>query len=178
MPRSVESPIVRHAAAADLDCLPVIERSAAEAFRGAGVSLSADAPVSSAEDWRGALRAGTLWVAEGDAGRIVGFLAGRRINRVLHIDEMDVAFDHQRRGFGRALLDAAIDWARKAALKEITLTTFRELAFNRHFYESAGFVEVGPSEMSKRMAGIMAREAEYGLDPPQRCAMVLRLKRR
>jgi ribosomal protein S18 acetylase RimI-like enzyme len=97
---------------------------------------------------------------------------------VLHIDEMDVAFEHQRRGFGRALLDAAIDWARKAGLKEVTLTTFRELAFNRHFYRSAGFVEVGPGEMSKRMAGIMAREAEYGLDPQQRCALVLRLDAR
>jgi GNAT superfamily N-acetyltransferase len=178
MPRSVQSPIVRHAAAADLDRLPAIERSAAEAFRGAGVSLDADAPVSAAEAWRGALRAGTLWVAENGAGRIVGFLAGRRINRVLHIDEMDVAFDQQRRGYGRALLDAAIDWARKAGLKEVTLTTFRELAFNKHFYEASGFVVVAPSEMSKRMAGIMAREADYGLDPQQRCAMALQLTRR
>jgi GNAT superfamily N-acetyltransferase len=176
MSRSPKSSIIRHATAADLACLPAIERSAAEAFRGVGVSLDADAPVSSAEAWRDALRGRTLWVAENDAGRVVGFLAARRINRVLHIDEMDVAFDHQRRGYGRALLDAAIDWARKAGLKELTLTTFRELAFNRHFYEAAGFVAVAPSEMSKRMARIMAREADYGLDPQQRCAMVLRLQ--
>src|ERR1700681_3957868 len=118
-----ESPIIRRATLADLGCLPAIERSAAEAFRGAGVGLSPDAPVSSADAWRPALRSGTLWVAGNDAGRIVGFLAARRINRVLHIDEMDVAFDHQRRGFGRGLLDAAIDWARNAGLKEVTLTT-------------------------------------------------------
>jgi len=178
MSRSPKSLIIRHATAADLACLPAIERSAAEAFRGAGVSLDPDAPVSAAEAWRGALRERTLWVAEIDAGRMVGFLAGRRINRVLHIDEMDVAFDHQRRGYGRALLEAAIDWACKAGLKEVTLTTFRELAFNKHFYEASGFVEIAPSEMSKRMAGIMAREADCGLDPQQRCAMVLQLRTR
>jgi hypothetical protein len=39
-------------------------------------------------------------------------------------------------------------------------------------------VVIAPSEMSKRMAGIMVREADYGLDPEQRCAMMLRLQGR
>jgi GNAT superfamily N-acetyltransferase len=117
-------------------------------------------------------------VAGNEAGRIVGFLAARRINRVLHIDEMDVAFDHQRRGIGRALLDAAIDWARRAGLREITLTTFRDLAFNRQLYASAGFVEIAPGQMSERIARIISREAGYGLDPKERCAMALRLQAR
>jgi GNAT superfamily N-acetyltransferase len=173
---SQAKPFVRRATAADLACLPAIERSAAQAFRGAGVSLDPDGPVSSADAWRPAWRAGTVWVAGNEAGRVVGFLAARRINRVLHIDEMDVAFDYQRRGFGRALLDAAIDWSRQAGLKEITLTTFRDLAFNRHFYASAGFEEIAPQQMTERIASLMSREAEYGLDPKQRCAMVLRLR--
>ena len=171
-----KSPLVRRATAADLACLPAIEQSAAEAYRGAGVSLSGDISASPPDTWRPALRGGTLWVAANDAGRVVGFLAARRINRVLHIDEMDVAFDHQRRGFGRALLDAAIGWARKAGLREITLTTFRELAFNRDFYAAAGFAEIAPEHMSERMAAVFAREAGYGLDPEQRCAMALRLR--
>jgi GNAT superfamily N-acetyltransferase len=176
MSSSQKSPVIRSATPADLDCLPAIERSAAEAFRGAGVSLSPDDPVSSAEVWRPALRAGTLWVAVNEAGRIIGFLAARRINYVLHIDEMDVAFDHQRQGFGRGLLGAAMVWGRKAGLREITLTTFRDLAFNRQFYASAGFVEIERSRMPQRIANILSREARYGLDPKQRCAMTLRLQ--
>jgi GNAT superfamily N-acetyltransferase len=176
MTQARQSPVVRRATAADLDVLPAIERSAAEAFRDAGVNLSPDISAASADTWRPALRGGTLWVTGNDAGRIVGFLAARRINRVLHIDEMDVAFDHQSRGFGRALLDAAIAWARQAGLREITLTTFRDLAFNRRFYERAGFVEIAPEQMSERIAGIMAREADHGLDRNQRCAMTLRLR--
>jgi len=174
---SLKPPTIRPATPADLACLPAIERSAAEAFRGAGVSLSPDDPVSAADAWRPALRAGTLWVAVNESGRIVGFLAARRINRVLHIDEMDVAFDHQRRGFGRGLLDAAIAWARSAGLKEVTLTTFRDLAFNRQFYASAGFVEIAPNQMSPRIAGILSREADY-FDPAERCAMTLWLQTR
>jgi hypothetical protein len=76
------------------------------------------------------------------------------------------------------LLDAAIEWARRAGLREITLTTFRGLAFNRRFYASAGFVEIAPEQMSERIAGIIAREAAAGLDPEQRCAMMLRLQAR
>jgi GNAT superfamily N-acetyltransferase len=171
-----QSPVVRRATPADLDCLPAIEQSAAEAFRGAGVGLGEDFSASPADTWRPALRAGTLWVACNESGRLVGFLAARRINRVLHIDEVDVAFDHQRRGFGRAMLDAAIDWASRAGLVEITLTTFRELAFNRDFYAAAGFVEIAPEQMSVRLTAIIAREADYGLDPKQRCAMALQLR--
>jgi GNAT superfamily N-acetyltransferase len=176
MSQPLRPSIIRRATPADLDGLPAIERSAAEAFRGAGVSLSPDAPVSTADAWRPALRAGTLWVAGNESGRIVGFLAARRINHVLHIDEMDVAFDHQRRGIGRGLLDAAINWARKAGLREVTLTTFRDLAFNGHFYASAGFVEIAQNQMSERIAGILSREADYGFDPKERCAMALRLQ--
>jgi GNAT superfamily N-acetyltransferase len=170
-----QSPVVRRATPADLDCLPAIEQSAAEAFRGAGVGLE-DISSSPAGTWQGALRAGTLWVACNESGCVVGFLAARKINRVLHIDEVDVAFDHQRRGFGRALLDAATDWARRAGLREITLTTFRDVAFNRNFYAAAGFVEVAPEQLSERLAGILAREADGGFDAKQRCAMVLRLQ--
>ena len=141
MPQPPHPPRIRHATPADLAALPAIERSAAEAFRGAGVGLSPDAPASSAEVWRPALRSGTLWVAVNEAGRVVGFLAARKINRVLHIDEMDVDFAHQRRGIGRALLEAAIGWSRNAGLTEITLTTFRDLAFNRGFYAASGFAE-------------------------------------
>jgi GNAT superfamily N-acetyltransferase len=176
MPQSRQSSVVRCATAVDLDGLPAIERSAAQAFRGAGVSLGPDISPSPAGAWRPALRAGTLWVASDQAGAIVGFLAARRINCVLHIDEMDVAFEHQGRGFGRALLDAAIDWARQAGLREVTLTTFRDLAFNGHFYAAAGFVEIAPEQMSQRIAATIAREADDGLDPQQRCAMTLRLQ--
>jgi N-acetylglutamate synthase-like GNAT family acetyltransferase len=73
-------------------------------------------------------------------------------------------------------LDAAIDWARKAGLREVTLTTFRDLAFNGHFYASAGFAEIAQNQMSERIAGVLSREADYAFDPKERCAMALRLQ--
>jgi hypothetical protein len=70
-----QSPVVRHATPADLDCLPAIEQSADQAFRGTGVSLGEDTSASPAETWQGALRAGTLWVASDESGCVVDVLA-------------------------------------------------------------------------------------------------------
>ncbi len=100
-------------------------------------------------------------------------MAATRIDHVLHIDEMDVTFDHQQQGYGRSLLGAATCWARKVGLTEVTLTTFRDLPFNGGFYASAGFVVLEANEIPQRLAAILAEEAEHGLDLRERSAMVL-----
>jgi GNAT superfamily N-acetyltransferase len=60
-----------------------------------------------------------------------------------HLEQLSVHPDHMRRGLGRSLLRAAVEWAASHGYDELTLCTFRDLPWNGPFYASEGFVEDG-----------------------------------
>jgi len=60
-----------------------------------------------------------------------------------HLEQLAVHPDHVRRGIGRALVRSAISWAGAHGFDELTLATYRDVAWNGPFYASEGFVEVG-----------------------------------
>jgi hypothetical protein len=68
---------------------------------------------------------------------------------------------------------AAIDWARRAGLAAVTLTTFRAIPWNAPFYRSLGFVVLTADTISERLAAILADETARGFE--DRCAMRLAL---
>jgi ribosomal protein S18 acetylase RimI-like enzyme len=51
--------------------------------------------------------------------------------------------DYRRRGVGRMLLDAAIEWARAAGAERLVLSVALGPGSALAFYESAGFTEIG-----------------------------------
>jgi GNAT superfamily N-acetyltransferase len=63
-----------------------------------------------------------------------------------HLEQLSVHPDHGRRGIGRALLRAAIEWAASHGYDELTLCTYRDVAWNGPFYASEGFVEDGAAD--------------------------------
>jgi GNAT superfamily N-acetyltransferase len=63
-----------------------------------------------------------------------------------HLEQLSVHPDHGRRGIGRALLRGACEWARAHGYHELTLATYRDIAWNGPFYASEGFVEIGPAD--------------------------------
>lgn len=82
------------------------------------------------------------WVAEeGDA--IVGFLvAGREPQRVAHIITIDVPARWRRRGAGKALMDAAEDWATREGWKLVYLETAEDNLVAQAFYRARGYEKV------------------------------------
>ena len=91
---------------------------------------------------RAMLRSGRGWVCEGD-GRITGFAIvdlERKSIWALFVDP-----DYERRGVGRQLHDAAVDWLFEAGVGRIWLTTDPDTRAE-HFYQSAGWERVGASE--------------------------------
>ncbi len=104
-----------------------------------------------------------------------GFLSSETMARELHVWSLQVRSDYQKRGIGRSLLEAAIDYARDCGLTRLTLTTFRDLAFNEGFYASMGFQRLEGSDVPERLAKELQNEAEQGLPIERRCAMVLKL---
>ena len=166
---------IRPARSVDAAHLPAIERAAGKLFETLPdlAWLSGSEPMAAA-DHLALIRAGTSWVAEVDAA-LAGFLAAERIGRDLHIVEVSVAPAYQGRGLGRRLIEAALAHARPSGFAALTLTTFRDVAWNGPFYARLGFAEVPEHELCPRLAGLLADEERRGLPRARRRAMRLSL---
>ncbi|MGF6175523.1 GNAT family N-acetyltransferase [Ensifer sp. 4252] len=160
----------------DTPALPDIERSSGEAFRVVPeLAWIADDDVQSVAAHLEFVRCGLSWVAVDDRDRPLGFLCAEISDGALHIWQLAVLHERQGFGLGRALIAAAIAHARGRSLGEVTLTTFRELAWNECFYRKLGFLTLGEEGLDARLAQILAKEATYGLPAERRCAMRLSL---
>ncbi|HEX5379489.1 MAG TPA: GNAT family N-acetyltransferase [Phenylobacterium sp.] len=157
---------IRLATLDDIRALPGIERSAGMAFRETEHAWVADEPDTEAEAYPPLVEAGGVWVAEDD-GALAGFASTEMLDGDLHILELAVLRDHQRRGIGRALMAAVRDEALARQCPAMTLTTFRNVAFNAPFYEGLGFEIL--ADPSPSLREILEQEAEHGLT--ERCAM-------
>lgn len=167
---------IRFATLADASLLPDIERSSGEAFRDVrDLAWIADDDVTPAERHAALVGQGTVWVASDPDGRLVGFLSAELHRDALHIWQMSVLSDQQRKGVGRALIGAAESWAESNQLTALTLTTFRSVAWNAPFYQSCGFKFVDP-ELHPMLLATLEAERQAGLPFEQRCAMLKPLR--
>jgi ribosomal protein S18 acetylase RimI-like enzyme len=169
----VSEVMIRRGAAADAVFLPDIERSAAHAFQGLpNLGWTPGNFVTSEKEHLVSIGRATLWVAE-EMGIVVGFLTADIKDEELHIDEFNMRFDRQHRGIGRRLISAALEHARAAGLKAVTLTTFRDVPWNGPFYGGTGFDFVEEEQLGPRLKAILDSEAVHGLPREKRCAMRL-----
>jgi GNAT superfamily N-acetyltransferase len=154
----------------DVPLLPAIELAAARLFEGL-VPASLMDETTDVEQLAAAQAAGRLWVAVAD-DLPVGFAqVVLRDDGVPHLEEIDVHPTHGRRGLGAGLVRAVCDWTAASGHREITLTTFRDVAWNAPFYARLGFEVVGASDWPPAIAAIVADEAARGLDPATRVVM-------
>jgi ribosomal protein S18 acetylase RimI-like enzyme len=165
--------MIRAALAEDLPLLSAVERSAAALFRGTRMDWAADGPTLSAAVLEEAAAHGLLWTAWRAEAGVVGFLLASVLRGDLFVEELSVAREHQRAGFGRALLSQAVRQARERGLAGVSLTTDHDLAWNAPFYASAGFLVVAAEALSPTLRERLAQEAAHGHDPASRCAMRL-----
>jgi GNAT superfamily N-acetyltransferase len=154
--------------------LPAVERSAAEAFRGSSQAAIADDTVSPVEFYIPFQMDGLVLVAA-DAAVILGFAACQACADALHLWELAVRRERQGEGLGSGLLMAVKDLARHRGLSAVTLSTFRDIAWNAPFYGRLGFVELSEDRLNPRLTAVRAREAALGLDVTNRCTMRLDL---
>ncbi|TPM37417.1 GNAT family N-acetyltransferase [Mesorhizobium sp. B2-3-4] len=168
---------IRPAREHDAELLPDIEQSAGQAFRAVPeLAWLADGENVSAERHRGLIRQGACIVATDGSDRPVGLLSAEIDGGILHIWELDVRLDLQGQGIGRALLERAIEDARRGGLAAITLTTFRDIAWNAPFYGKIGFRILKDIEVDQRLADLLRGEAAHGLPVNRRCAMRFELE--
>lgn len=163
---------LRLARAADAEQMPQIEAAAAALFANDPDLADLDpADGWTPDELRRLIAKGHCLVSHIGAD-MAGFLASEPFGRELHIWEMDVHPRFQRRGMGAGLLRACEIDARNAGFRALTLTTFRDLPWNAPFYARLGFEEVVSLDAHPRLAGELALEADEGLPPERRCAMI------
>lgn len=174
MPRK-ESPtgyLIRPSRAADLAHLGAIERAAADLFAGMEFAESGVLEdVTELEEFEEAHSDDNLWVAATPDGTPVGFAFVEELGGGAHLDELDVHPDHGRRGLGAALVRAVCAAARDRGLPSVTLTTFRDVAWNAPFYEHLGFRALAAEELSPELTALVRSEAERGLAAELRVVM-------
>jgi len=162
---------LRLARSEDADHLPAIERAAGQMFRGDPDLAQLDFDDSWEPDELRRLigRGHSLMAHCGDAP--AGFLASQPFKRELHVWELSVHPDHQRRGIGAGLMRACMIDARNSGFAAITLTTFRDIAWNGPFYARLGFEEVREPVTHARLAQQLDEEGQH-LPRTRRCAMI------
>lgn len=117
---------------------------------------------------------GLLWVSEADE-RVVGFALCWRCGDALHLRELDVHPEWMGRGLGKALVEHVATEAARRGCRWVTLTTFREVAWNAPLYLRWGFVELDVAEMPSWLSAIREDEdaGELGRWPRVAMARVL-----
>lgn len=156
----------------DAEYLPAIEQAAGQLFASDPDLGDIDFDgVWSAKEYGAFISKGHCLVAS--AGEdIVGFLTSQPFRRELHIWEMSVHPAFQQQGIGAGLLRACMIDARNSGFSAITLTTFRDVAWNAPFYEKLGFTKVDDLAAHPRLAEEIVRETDSGLPRDRRCAMI------
>lgn len=164
--------MIRCARLADLPLLPAIEDAAGTRFIGTSAVGDMDLPNVPGSAFAAAEARGSLWVAVDADDRPLGFLLAEPHPPWLHIQELDVHPDHNGRGLGRALVAAAATAAPRLGCDRLSLTTFRDIAWNAPWYRRQGFDELAAGDCPGWLVAKLVHEAEVGLDPANRCAMV------
>ncbi|MET7952184.1 GNAT family N-acetyltransferase [Micromonospora sp. NPDC005324] len=162
---------IRPAEIDELHVLQGIERAAGECFREIGMPEIADdapLPVEILGEYRDAGRA---WVAADEAGHPVAYMLMDLVDNNIHIEQVSVNPHYAHRRIGRSLIDHASGLAADMNFPALTLTTFRDVPWNKPYYERCGFRCLGDDELTPGLRAVREREAQHGLDRWPRVSM-------
>lgn len=163
-------PEIRPAQQPDLALLPALEAASDTLLAGRpeirGELLAAlPAPASARE-----LSASRHLLVAGNPP--VGFARLEEVDGFAHLEQLSVHPGAAGSGLGRALVEAALQWAREEGYPGMTLCTFARIPFNAPFYRTCGFEVVEPEG---GLARLRRHESGLGLDRiGERVAMRIR----
>jgi GNAT superfamily N-acetyltransferase len=166
---------VRQARDDELELLAAIEHLAGELFRTTTHAYVMEAPALSIDLVRERHGAGGVWVAVTADDEVVGFAVAGDLGGEAYLEEIDVDPRHGRRGLGRRLIDAVVEWACTERYATLVLSTFEDVAWNAPFYARVGFEPVPEAELTPAMVETRRAEAKAGLLVERRVFMRVRV---
>lgn len=164
---------IRRATLDDASAVLTIGERADRLFAGHGFPQITAPPPAPIEAIRALLAGNDAWIAETNgvpAGfAIAGQAAGQYWLRELAVDPV-----LGRRGIGNAILATVLENVRSTDRAAVFLSSFREVPFNRPFYERHGFAVVEPESAAPELRRQFLSEVPPGVDPVTRVLMVWR----
>jgi ribosomal protein S18 acetylase RimI-like enzyme len=169
---------IRAARLGDVAAMQRLEVDAGRRFGDIGLhSIAGDDPAP-AEELAGYVEGGRAWVAvlahdgePGGSAEPVGYAIARVVDGEGHLDQVSVGVGHGRRGIGRALAEVVCSWAADQGFAAVTLTTFRDVAWNGPLYRRWGFEVLDGEQLTPELAAIRRAEQARGIDVAPRQAM-------
>jgi len=152
--------------------MQAIELDAGVRFAEIGMQSIAEAEPAPPDVLSPPIDEGRAWMAADHDGTSLGYLFASIVDGHGHIDQVSTTIAAAGRGVGRDLIETAVEWARAQGSAAVTLTTFRDVAFNAPLYERYGFAEMGPHDLGAELAAIRQGEIADGLDVSPRVAMI------
>lgn len=156
---------IRPARAADLAAMEAIEDDADVRFE-AYPTLALPVDRSMESEILDAISQGLAFVAEEQ--EMLGFVYASVADDSVFVEELSVRRSAAGRRLGAALLESLESVARRRGLAALTLTTFRDVAWNAPYYRRLGFQEV---EAHAGLAEKLEAERRRGFESTQRVAM-------
>nr|WP_321358994.1 GNAT family N-acetyltransferase [uncultured Hyphomonas sp.] len=159
----------------DIDRLIEVDLAAGQLFAPTGL-LSEDALQDHVPEavMLQAIEAGDLLKTSARDGVPVGFALVSPRGGTLYLDQISVHPDCGRKGLGTSLVRHVLQLAKQRRLKQVTLSTFRDVPWNGPFYRKLGFREIPRKVMADWMLELERIQAE-SLDVSQRCFMVRKI---
>lgn len=117
-----------------------------------------------------------VFVARNQHGWAVGFVLIRMRGTGLYLDQVSVHPDHGQKGIGRALVIRVLTEAEHRKLPHVSLSTFRDVAWNGPFYASLGFKEIKKEKLEPYMLEIEDAQKPF-MDVTKRCFMRRKVRR-
>lgn len=166
---------IRFASLLDIPALIRADRAASELFRPTGLipDMAAIPQSIPADTLAAAIEQGmvlTVTDVQGDISHPVGFSMTQRREKTLYLHQLSVDPAHGRKGLGAGLVKHVFALAEEYACHSVTLSTFRDVAWNGPFYAKLGFREIPRKKLEHWMLEI-ERDQAATLDVSLRCFM-------
>ncbi|PNP98724.1 MULTISPECIES: GNAT family N-acetyltransferase [unclassified Sphingobium] len=156
---------LRAARDSDLDRLQFISAQARERYRSIpALSHIADAPPLTTDRFKACHVAVAIGL---DDPSPIGFAASRPLDGLLYLDNISIAADASGRGIGSALLSSVIKHAVTLRAPAVSLTTFRQPAWNGPWFRRHGFKTMRADRIGVGLREVMERQRRT-LDPDSR----------
>jgi predicted N-acetyltransferase YhbS len=155
----------------DANAIRTIEFEAGQRFLSVDMAGIADAPPMDLELVERKIAAREVIVAVNAEATCAGFVMFEPQPLRIYVQELDVLTSHAGQRIGAALIEQVAQIARGQRLKQLILSTFREVPWNAPYYRRLGFREIEEAELDAALIARRDAHIARGLDESKRVFM-------